>query len=89
MSNVHFYEEAFKEYVYWQNEDKKTLKKINQLIKDIERNGEDNGIGKPEALKYEEQGWWSRRIDESNRLVYRVKDDVILIAQCKGHYRDK
>ncbi len=89
MSNVHFYEEAFKEYMHWQKEDRKTLKKINQLIKDVERNGENNGIGKPQALKYEEQDWWSRRIDESDRLVYKVKDDVILITQCKGYYVGK
>lgn len=88
MSNVHFEEEAFKEYVYWQNESKKTLKKINQIIKDIERNGENNGIGKPEALKYEKQCWWSRHIDEKNRLVYKVENDVILITQCKGLYND-
>jgi len=55
-------------YVYWQGEDKKTLKRINQLLRDIERNAYD-GIGKPEQLKYDMSGWWSRRIDESNRLV--------------------
>jgi toxin YoeB len=63
-------DEAWEDYVWWQTEDKKTLKKINSLIKDIERNGVLEGIGKPEALKHEFAGWYSRRIDSSNRLVY-------------------
>lgn len=78
---------AWEEYVSWQNEDRKTLRRINALIKDIERNGVLQGIGKPEALKYEFSGWYSRRIDEKNRLVYRVVDESTLeIAQCRGHY---
>lgn len=64
-------DDAWEEYLYWQKQDKKTLKRINDLIKDIERNG-NLGIGKPEALKHELQGFWSRRIDEKNRLVYRI-----------------
>ena len=79
-------EQAWDEYSYWQKQDKKTLKKLNQIIKDIERNGND-GIGKPEALKGDLTGWWSRRIDDTNRIVYRLLDDDILeISQCKGHY---
>ena len=78
-------DEAWEDYLYWQTQDKKTLKKINNLIRDIERNPYE-GIGKPEALKYEWQGYWSRRIDSTNRIVYRIKDECIEIAQCKSHY---
>lgn len=80
---------SWEEYLYWQENDKKILKKINSLIKDIERNGELNGIGKPEALKNNWQGWYSRRIDEKNRLIYRIFENSIEIAQCKSHYGDK
>ncbi len=80
-------DDAWEDYLYWQTQDKKTLKRINQLLKDIERNGYD-GIGKPEPLKHEFQGFWSRRIDESNRLVYRIENGQIQIAQCGSHYRD-
>lgn len=82
-------DEAWEDYVSFQSEDKKTLKKINALLKDIERNGVAQGTGKPEALKQDYQGWYSRRIDEKNRLIYRVQDDTLLIAQCKSHYGDK
>ena len=82
-------EEAWEDYVSYQAEDKKTLKKINALIKDIERNGASRGIGKPEPLKGNYQGWYSRRVDDKNRLVYKVQDNSILIAQCKSHYGDK
>ena len=78
-------DEAWEDYIYWQSQDKKTLKRINKLIKDIDRNGYD-GIGEPEPLKYELQGFWSRRIDGVNRLVYRIENDQIEIAQCKTHY---
>ncbi|MBU3182884.1 Txe/YoeB family addiction module toxin [Clostridium psychrophilum] len=77
--------EAWNDYVDWQSQDKKTLKKINQLLKDIDRNGY-TGTGKPEPLKHELQGFWSRKIDGVNRLVYRIEDDQIEIAQCKTHY---
>ena len=80
--------DAWQDYVYWQTQDKKTLKRINMLIKDIGRNPFD-GIGKPEPLKGELSGFWSRRIDESNRIVYRIREDVIEIVQCGSHYRDK
>lgn len=85
MSKIVFSERAWSEYVYWQTQDKKTLKRINQLLKDIERNG-NSGIGKAEPLKYQEG--WSKRIDDSNRLVYDIKDDLIEVIQCKGHYDD-
>ena len=77
---------AWSDYEYWQTQGKKTLKRINQLIRDIERNGHE-GIGKPEPLQGNLSGWWSRRIDEVNRIVYRLVDDnIVEISQCKGHY---
>ena len=80
-------EVAWTEYLYWQTQDKKTLRKINELIKDIERNGALNGIGKPEALKYRKG--YSRRIDETNRLVYTIDENGILyILSCKVHYKE-
>ena len=82
-----WHDAAWEEYLYWQSQDKKTLKRINLLIKDIERNPYE-GIGKPEPLKDNLSGFWSRRIDEVNRLVYRLHGDQIQIAQCKGHYED-
>ena len=81
-------DQAWEDYLYWQTQDKKTLKRINQLLKDIDRNGYD-GIGKPEALKHEFQGFWSRRIDDSNRIVYRIENEQIEIIQCGSHYRDE
>ncbi len=80
-----WYENAWDEYCSWQAEDKKTLKWLNALIKDIQRNPVD-GIGKPEPLKKNLSGWWSRRIDEGNRIVYKQEGDNIIIAACKGHY---
>ena len=77
---------SWEEYISWQTEDKKTLKRINALIKYIEVNGVLKGIGKPEALKHDLSGWYSRRIDETNRLVYRIIDDSIEISHCKNHY---
>lgn len=85
---INFTEIAWKEYTYWQTQDKKTIKRINQLIQDIDRN-HNEGIGKPEPLRGNLSGWWSRRIDDKNRIVYRIEDNVIEIAQCKGHYDDK
>lgn len=79
---------AWEDYLYWQAQDKKTLKRINQLLQDIERNGH-TGIGKPEPLKGNLQGYWSRRIDDCNRLVYRIVDDKIEILQCRSHYGGK
>ncbi|MCL2350952.1 MAG: Txe/YoeB family addiction module toxin [Firmicutes bacterium] len=83
-----WYDEAWEDYLYWQAQDKKTLGKINRLLKDVDRNGYD-GIGKPEALSGRLAGFWSRRVDDKNRLVYRIKNGMIEIAQCKGHYDDK
>ena len=75
------------DYLYWQTQDKKTLRKINSLVRDIERNGVSSGIGKPEPLKGDLQGFWSRRIDEENRLVYNLTaDDALCIIACRGHY---
>jgi toxin YoeB len=79
---------AWGDYIYWQSQDKRTLKRINQLIQDIERNGYD-GIGKPEPLRGDLSGWWSRQIDEKNRIVYRLVGAAIEISQCRGHYGDK
>lgn len=79
---------AWEEYLHWQTQDKKTLKRINQLIQDIDRNGY-AGIGKPEPLKDNLSGWWSRRIDDTNRIVYRIRDNAVEIIQCGSHYRDK
>jgi len=81
-------EDAWEEYLYWQTQDKKTLKRINQLLQDIDRNGY-GGIGKPEPLRGDLQGWWSKRIDDGNRIVFRIHDDCIEILQCGSHYRDK
>ncbi len=82
-----WFEEAWEDYVYWQTQDKKTIKRINKLIKDVKRNGYE-GIGKSEPLKGEFSGFWSRRIDDVNRLVYRLRDGNLEILSCKGHYND-
>ena len=77
---------AWIEYQYWISQDKKIFKKINELIKDIERNGVLNGIGKPEALKHRKG--YSRRIDEKNMLIYEIINGQLYILNCKGHYED-
>ena len=82
--NKEWHEKAWDEYVAWQNGDKKTLKRINELLKDIDRQPF-TGIGKPEPLKGNLQGYWSRRIDDFNRIVYKVEENKIIIAQCGGH----
>ncbi len=84
-----WHDDAWNEYLYWQTQDKKTLKKINELVKDIERNGAETGIGKPEPLKENLSGFFSRRIDESNRIIYKITDGTLEIISCKGHYGDK
>lgn len=81
-------DEAWEEFCYWQTQDKKTLKRILALIKDIDRNGYD-GIGKPERLTGDLSLYWSRRIDDCNRIVYRMDGDTIKIVQCGSHYKDK
>ncbi|AEB99572.1 Txe/YoeB family addiction module toxin [Selenomonas sputigena] len=78
-------DDAWEEYIAWQMQDKKTLKRINLLLKDVERHPFE-GIGKPEPLRGELSGFWSRRIDEKNRLLYRVSRDSLEILSCKGHY---
>ena len=78
---------AWSDYLYWQTQDKKTLKRINALIKDIQRSPYE-GIGKPEPLRGNLCGWWSRRIDEINRVVYYEQGGVIYIISCLGHYDD-
>ncbi|WP_104139846.1 MULTISPECIES: Txe/YoeB family addiction module toxin [unclassified Cryobacterium] len=78
-------ERAWQDYLYWQTQDRKIVKRINALLNDIQRNGND-GNGKPEALKYGFRGYWSRRITDEHRLIYRVTDDQTLIAQCRYHY---
>ena len=90
MNNIiNFSLDGFEDYVYWQTEDKRTLKKINSLINDIVRNGNE-GIGHPEQLKDNLSGKWSRKIDDKNRLIYQIFDDgKIVIYQCCGHYGDK
>ena len=83
---INFTESGWRDYIYWENQDKKTLKRINDLIADIGRNCYD-GIGKPEALIGDLSGWYSRRIDEKNRLVYRlIGDEAVEISLCKRHY---
>lgn len=78
-------DEAWKDYLYWQGQDKKTLRRINKLITDVMRSPFE-GIGKPEALKENLSGLWSRRIDDTNRLVYAVEDSAITIISCRYHY---
>jgi len=84
--NKNWSDEAWDDYLYWQTRDRKTLKKINDLLKDIDRNGESFGIGHPEPLKGNLSGFWSRHIDEKNRLVYRVTGNTLDIFICKEHY---
>lgn len=85
MRNVKFTDEAWVGYIYWQTQDRKTLKRINDLIKDAQRDPF-TGIGKPEALKYSLSGFWSRRIDETNRLVYEATEEDLTIISCRYHY---
>ena len=80
-----FSEHAWQDYLYWQKNDKKNLKRANELIKDIQRNKHE-GIGKPEPLKHNLSGYWSRRITNEHRIVYKIENDSILIAQLRYHY---
>lgn len=88
MMNKVFTDTGWEDYLYWQTEDRKTLRKINQLINDIARNG-NNGIGKPEPLSGNLSGYWSRRINDKDRLIYRIDKDNIFIIACRYHYGDK
>ncbi len=85
MKSIRFESEAFVDFTNWSVENKAIFKKINELIKDIDRDNF-HGIGKPDPLKHELKGWWSRRISEEDRLVYKIENEVIIISQCKGHY---
>ena len=76
---------AWEDYLHWEQADKKVFRRINQLIRDIDRNGH-AGLGKPEPLRHELQGFWSRRIDSEHRLVYTIRDNEICIVQCRYHY---
>ena len=88
MSKLIFAEIGWEDYLYWQTKDKKTLNKINKLLKEVQRQPY-KGSGKPEPLKGSNHNVWSRRINKKDRLVYEVRDDGVLIKQCKGHYDDK
>lgn len=83
--NLLFTEESWEEYLFWQKKDKTILKRINRLIKDIRRHPF-HGIGKPEPLRYQFQGCWSRRINEEHRLVYEIQGDTVRIISCRYHY---
>jgi toxin YoeB len=85
MRNLQYTDECWNDYVYWQGQDKRTLKRINALIKDAQRDPF-VGIGKPEPLKENLSGFWSRRIDEKNRIVYEADDDVLTLISCRYHY---
>ena len=85
--NKVFTSNGWEDYIYWQTEDKKTLKKINTLLKDIDRNGNE-GIGKPETLIGNLSGFWSRRINEKDRLIYKIDEYNIYILSCRYHYND-
>jgi toxin YoeB len=82
---ISFEKQGLEDYIFWQTQDKKTLKKINSIILDISRDPF-AGIGKPEPLKNELSGYWSRRIDHKNRIIYQITSDSIIIHACKGHY---
>ena len=82
---ISFRERAWKDYLYWQETDKQILKRINALIKDIQRSPFD-GLGKPEPLKHQFSGFWSRRINDEHRLVYTFVEAELIIAQCRYHY---
>lgn len=83
--DIMFLDDAWQDYLYWQKTDKKILGRINQLIKDTQRTPF-GGIGKPEPLKFDMSGLWSRRINHEHRLIYQVKDEYIIIVQCRYHY---
>ena len=85
MNNLLFQNKAWEDYLYWQSLDKKTIKRINALLRDIARDPF-SGIGKPEPLRGDFSGFWSRGIDDTNRLVYRINNGVIEILSCRGHY---
>jgi toxin YoeB len=81
-----FTEQGWDDYLYWQQHDRALLKRVNALLTDITRNPYE-GIGKPEPLRHSYQGWWSRRINDEHRLIYRVLDDAVWVSNCRYHYR--
>lgn len=87
MSEILFTEHGFEQYLYWQTEDRKTLRRINRILQSIAREGPLSGEGHPEKLRFI-PGAYSRRIDEKNRLVYKIKEDRIIVLACRGHYED-
>ena len=86
--NKVFTSNAWSDYLYWQQKNKRLLNRCNELLKDIERNRHE-GLGKPEPLRGDLQGYWSRRIDERNRLVYKIDGDDIIILACRFHYSER
>ena len=88
MDKIQFTDDAWQDFSYWLNENRKIVKRILNLLEDIKRNGY-QGIGKPEPLTGNLSGYWSGRIDDKNRIVYKVNDDIIEVIQCGSHYRDK
>lgn len=84
MINITFSPDGWADYLYWQSEDRKTLKRINQLLRDIQRNGLSEGLDKPEPLRHVKE--WSRRIDDKNRLVYTMEEHQLIVLSCRGHY---
>jgi toxin YoeB len=87
VTDLRFHPEGWDDYLYWQSQDKRTLRRINALIQAALREPRD-GIGQPEALRGDLAGAWSRRIDKENRIVYLIEDDAIVIISCRGHYSD-
>jgi toxin YoeB len=87
MPNLSFLPEAWEDYIYWQNQDRKMLSRVNRLLQDICRNAYE-GMGKPEPLSGNMSGWWRRRIDDYHRIIYRIEEDSVIIAQCRSHYGD-
>lgn len=83
-----WFDEAWDDYLAWQAQDKKTLKRINQLIQSIERNGY-RCIGKPEPLAHQYAGWWSERIGQQNQIIFRIEGKQLYIASCRGHYNEE
>ena len=81
-------DDAWEEFEYWTEQDKKILRQIKKLLKDIDRNGH-KGLGHPEPLTGDLSGYWSRHMDEKNRLVYKIENDIVKIIQCGSHYKDK
>ena len=86
--NLLWHDRGWSDYLYWQMQDKKTLKRLNKLLEDIDRNGY-NCIGKPEPLKGDLSGWWSVRIDDKNRLIFKIANEMIEIYECRNHYSKK